>query len=70
MKYGICFVAFFNPYEEIVTTNITTKSDNAYILLADDSGYITNISSNYRKRYVGHSDLTNDSSKVQLDELF
>ena len=70
-KFGVTLVAFFNPREEIVTANIASKPDKAYILLADDYGFITDISSNFKNKFVGKNcDILNEDLKVNIYEIF
>jgi hypothetical protein len=63
-------VTFFNSDEEIVAGNIHCKPDKAYTLLADDSGFITNVSSNFKKKFIGSSEITNEDSKINIDDIF
>jgi hypothetical protein len=40
------------------------------MLLTDEAGFITNITSNIKKRYTGSNEITNRDCKVHIDEIF
>ena len=49
---GITIAAFISIDGEISTTNMNCKFQEAKILLTDELGYLTNVSRNFRKRYL------------------
>jgi len=67
---GIILVAFVNPFEEIVTSNLTTKPENAHILLADEFDYVFAASGTFKKKFMKNQTFSFEDLKLQLSSMF
>eukprot|EP00347_Sterkiella_histriomuscorum_P023574 403334120 len=67
--HGLVFVGIFTFDEDINIMNVSSKINEAYILLTDYSGYIQNASENFIQRFMGQDQFAIEEQKENVDDI-
>lgn len=67
---GLVLTAFINQSKDTLNEELGIVSDQCYILLTDDNGFVLSSTANFQKTFLMSNTLNFEDEKLHIDELF